>query len=164
MRILFPIFLVFVFPALGQAERPNVVLILSDDQGWGDYGFMGNEIVQTPHLDKLADESLLFEKGYVVAPLCRPSLASIVTGLHPHQHGVVGNDVSPAKRAERDVEDRPVREAFHEHPSLVRFLTMNGYLACQTGKWWEGAGQDGGITHSMTHGDPMRGGRHGDAG
>ncbi|MDF1851968.1 MAG: sulfatase-like hydrolase/transferase [Verrucomicrobiales bacterium] len=165
MRALLLVFLALILsPATAAEDRPNVVLILSDDQGWTDYGFMGHEVVRTPHLDQLAKESLLFEKGYVVSPLCRPSLASIVTGLPPHRHGVVGNDVSPAKRAERDREDRPVREAFHSHPSLIRFLTERGYLAFQSGKWWEGSWKDGGFTHGMTHGDASKGGRHGDAG
>ncbi len=142
-------------------SRPNVVLIISDDQGWRDYGFMGHEVVQTPNIDELARRSLVFEHGYVPAPLCRPSLASIVTGLYPHQHGVVGNDVDPKRRAESDL---PLREQFHRHPSLVRELVANGYLAHQSGKWWEGSYQDGGFTHGMTHGDPARRGRHGDAG
>lgn len=157
--------LAFLLPVLSGAEtRPNVVFILSDDQGWEDYGFMGNDVVRTPHLDALAAESLLFERGYVVSPLCRPSLASMVTGLHPHEHGVVGNDVSPARKRARNAEDRPVRAAFHEMPSLIRFLVERGYLAFQSGKWWEGSWKDGGFTHGMTHGDPVKGGRHGDVG
>lgn len=57
-------------------QRPNVVFLLSDDQGWTDYGFMGHPHIQTPNLDQLAKESVLYERGYVTAPLCRPSLAS----------------------------------------------------------------------------------------
>ena len=57
-----------------------------------------------------------------------------------------------------------MREAFHKHPSFIKALTANGYLAHQSGKWWEGSCQDGGFTHGMTHGDPERGGRHGDDG
>jgi arylsulfatase A-like enzyme len=140
---------------------PNVVLILSDDQGWTDYGFMGHPEVETPHLDRLAATSLVFPRGYVPAPLCRPSLASIVTGLYPQQHGVVANDVDPKKRA---ASDRPLQQQFHRHFSFIRRLTENGYLAHQSGKWWEGSWRDGGFTHGMTHGDPKRGGRHGDAG
>ncbi|MCH2368852.1 MAG: sulfatase-like hydrolase/transferase, partial [Planctomycetes bacterium] len=75
------------------AAKPNIVLILSDDQAWTDYGYMGHSAIQTPHLDKLARRSLLFGRGYVASPLCRPSLASIATGLQPFQHGVTGNDV-----------------------------------------------------------------------
>jgi arylsulfatase A-like enzyme len=145
------------------ADQPaNVVFILSDDQAWTDYGFMGHPDIKTPHLDKLAERSLVFERGYVAAPLCRPSLASMATGLYPFQHGITGNDVEGG--SQRDALDRPVRAAFHEFPNFIKLLTANGYLAHQSGKWWEGSFEDGGFTHGMTHGDPKRGGRHGDAG
>ena len=68
-----------------QDNRPNIVFILSDDQAWSDYGFMGHADIKTPHLDTLASSSLFFDRGYVAAPICRPSLASLVTGLFPHQ-------------------------------------------------------------------------------
>jgi arylsulfatase A-like enzyme len=64
---------------------PDMVFILSDDQAWSDYGFMGHADIKTPHLDTLASSSLFFDGGYVAAPICRPSLASLVTGLFPHQ-------------------------------------------------------------------------------
>lgn len=143
-------------------EPPNIVLILSDDQAWTDYGFMSHPEIRTPHLDRLASRSLVFDRGYVASPLCRPSLASMITGLYPTQHGVTGNDVDARNhRAELDV---PLRMAFHRWPSFIRSLTNNGYLTHQSGKFWEGSFQDGGFTHGMTHGDPKRGGRHGDAG
>jgi arylsulfatase A-like enzyme len=143
-------------------QPPNIVFILSDDQAWTDYGFMGHADIKTPHLDELAARSLIFERGYVAAPLYRPSLASMVTGLYPFQHGITGNDVDGRnKRAELDA---PVRSAFHQYPSFIKLLTANGYLAHQSGKWWEGSWREGGFTHGMTHGDPKRGGRHGDAG
>jgi len=75
-----------------QQDRPNIVFILGDDQHWSDYGFMGSKDVNTPHLDTLAEMSLTFKRGYVAAPICRPSLASMATGLFPHQHGITGND------------------------------------------------------------------------
>ena len=53
------------------ADRPNVVVIISDDQAWTDYGFMGHPVIQTPHLDRLAEHSLVMDRGYVAAPLCR---------------------------------------------------------------------------------------------
>jgi len=151
--------LAIIFAASGCATNrpPNIVFILSDDQAWTDYGFMGHEEIKTPHLDKLSERSLVFDRGYVAAPLCRPSLASMVTGLYPFQHGITGNDVNGRKQ--RAALDAPVREAFHRHPSFIRMLTENGYLTHQSGKWWEGSFQDGGFTHGMT-----RGGRHGDAG
>lgn len=128
----------------------------------GDYPGRTAAVIETPHLDRLTERSLVFEHAYVASPLCRPSLASMATGLFPMQHGVTGNDVDgPNNRAELDI---PVREAFHKHPSFIRSLVANGYLAHQSGKWWEGSYADGGFTHGMTHGDPKRGGRHGDAG
>lgn len=147
---------------LATVAPPNVVVILGDDQAWSDYGFMGHPDIKTPHLDRLAKRSLVFERGYVAAPLCRPSLASMVTGLFPSQHGITGNDVDG--NTNRAALDAPRREAFHKHPSFVKLLTSGGYLAHQSGKWWEGSFADGGFTHGMTHGDPTRGGRHGDAG
>lgn len=143
-------------------ERPNIVFILSDDQAWTDYEFMNHPEIRTPHLDRLASRSLVFDRGYVASPLCRPSLASMITGLYPTQHGVTGNDVDARNnRAELDL---PLRKAFHQRPSFIRLLTENGYLTHQSGKFWEGSFHDGGFTHGMTHGDPKRGGRHGDAG
>lgn len=150
----------FLFSVDG--SKPNVVIIISDDQAWTDYGFMGHPKIKTPNLDKLASQSLLFERGYVAAPLCRPSLASMLTGLYPFQHGVTGNDVDGSnRRAELDI---PLRKQFYNHQNFVRALTDDGYLAHQSGKWWEGSWKDGGFTHGMTHGDPKRGGRHGDEG
>ncbi|TWT77472.1 Arylsulfatase [Posidoniimonas polymericola] len=143
-------------------QRPNIVLILSDDQAWGDYGFMGHEVIQTPNLDRLAASGITYPRGYVAAPVCRPSLASIVTGHYPSRHGVTGNDVQGDH--DRAALDAPLRGEFHKHPSFIRLLSDAGYLTHQSGKWWEGSHQDGGFTAGMTHGDPSRGGRHGDAG
>lgn len=147
---------------LATEQPPNIVLIISDDQAWTDYSFMGHADIKTPHLDKLAQQSMVFERGYVAAPVCRPSLASMATGRFPFTHGVTGNDADGKnERAKKDV---PVKKKFHQFPSFIKLLTENGYLSHQSGKWWEGSFKDGGFTYGMTHGDPTRGGRHGDAG
>jgi arylsulfatase A-like enzyme len=154
-------------------KPPNIVLIISDDQGWNDYGFMGHKTIQTPHLDKLASESVLFTRGYVAAPLCCPSLASIITGLHPHQHKVTSNDPPFNKKGARwdagkwSPERRQLRERIIANftvPTLPKMLAQQGYSSLQTGKWWMGHYSNGGFTHGMTHGDMDRGGRHGDEG
>ena len=122
------------------AERPNIVLILSDDQAWTDYGFMGHPDIKTPHLDKLASSGLRFDRGYVAVPLCRPSLASMVTGQYPVTHGITGNDIIRVRgREARETLDKPMRDRFHQLPSFIKMLTSNGYLAHQSGKWWEGS-------------------------
>jgi arylsulfatase A-like enzyme len=155
-------FACLAFLRAGNVDRPNIVFILGDDQSWKDYGFMGSEVVSTPHIDALAKNGLTFKRGYVAAPICRPSLASMATGLFPHQHGITGNDVFKTNnRAKLDI---PFRQAFHQKPSFIKELVKLGYLAHQSGKWWEGSWKDGGFTHGMTHGDPNRKGRHGDEG
>ncbi|NDH95064.1 MAG: hypothetical protein EBZ13_11165, partial [Planctomycetia bacterium] len=75
-----------------EPARPNVVLILSDDQHWRDYAFLGHQQLRTPALDRLAAESLVFTRGYVPSSLCCPSLASLITGHYPHEHLITGND------------------------------------------------------------------------
>ena len=73
-------------------QPPNIVLIISDDQGWTDYGFMGHQLIKTPHLDQLAKQSVVFRRGYVPTALCRPSLTTLITGRYAHQSLVTGND------------------------------------------------------------------------
>jgi uncharacterized sulfatase len=140
------------------AAPPNVVLIIGDDQAWTDFGFMGHDVIRTPNLDRLAGQSLLFTRGYVPSSLCRPSLATIITGLYPHQHKITSND--PPRGTDRQLMLRHIDAA----PTLPRLLARLGYRSLQTGKWWEGSHQRGGFTEGMTHGDPKRGGRHGDNG
>ena len=82
----------YVCSAQEVTERPNVVLIIGDDQAWGDFGFMGHPVIRTPNLDRLASESLVYTRGYVPSSLCRPSLSTIVTGLYAHQHRITSND------------------------------------------------------------------------
>ena len=137
---------------------PNVVLIISDDQAWTDFGFMGHDVIRTPHLDRLAGQSLVFPRGYVPTSLCRASLASIITGLYPHQHAITGND--PPRGVDRDRMLKHIERA----ETLPERLAEIGYRSLQTGKWWEGNCRCGGFTEGMTHGDRARGGRHGDAG
>ncbi|WP_084422950.1 sulfatase-like hydrolase/transferase [Rubripirellula obstinata] len=158
---------------VANAARPNVVFLLSDDQSWNDYGFMGHPHIQTPNLDQLAKSGILYERGYVTAPLCRPSLASIATGLYPHQTGIRGNDpLMPEGTNRKDKIHKPLSSKLRnrmtapmlEHPSFIRTLKDNGYATLQTGKWWEGDPLDHGFTDAMTHGDIYRGGRHGDRG
>ncbi len=156
------------------AEKPNILVIISDDQGWNDYGFMGHPHIATPALDRLAAQSLTFTRGYSPVPLCRPSLATIATGLYPHQHGVTGNDPAlPVKGVSAQRERlnpkftryyNTIVENFTVRPNFVRDLTSRGYLALQTGKWWEGDPiKNAGFTHAMTAGTG-KGDRHGGAG
>lgn len=159
--------LVFSASLFGQAP-PNVVLIVSDDQAYGDYSFMGHPHIKTPNIDRLAAESLTFRRGYVPSSLCCPSLATILTGRYPHQHKITSNDppLVPGLQGKAYQESEMFlagRQRMNDHmaqvPTLPRILKEHGYLTMQTGKFWQGHYSNGGFTHGMTRGD-----RHGDDG
>ncbi len=174
LRFLSSLALTLALTLPATAAPPNVVMIIGDDQGWTDYGFMGHEHVKTPYLDKLASEGLVFKRGYVPSSLCRPSLATMITGLYPHQHKITSNDPPIPKgltnaQAQKDPGYLKLRAEmiaeFEKSPTLPKLLEKEGYLSFQAGKWWEGNScRCGGFTEGMTHGDPDKGGRHGDEG
>lgn len=178
-----PVLLAGAFSILAQSPvsvaaadtPPNIVYIISDDHSWTDYGFMGHEHIETPHLDKLASQSALFTRGYVPTALCRPALVTFANGLYAHQHRVSGNDPAhlPAMKGDRQAtEKNPTYLALREKliaqtdrfPTVPDLLGEKGYLSHQSGKWWEGNYKRGGFTHGMTRGFPEPGGRHGDDG
>ncbi len=160
--------------AVGE-QPPNIVFIVSDDQAWTDYGFMGHPHIETPSLDRLAKQSAVFSRGYVPTALCRPSLATLITGKYAHQHKISGNDPAlPQSRSGstdqqlESAEYRQLREQLISHidrqSTLPKLLAGQGYVSHQSGKWWEGAFSRGGFTEGMTRGFPKPGGRHGDDG
>ena len=84
-----------ILPAVA-ADRPNILLIVSDDQGWPDLGCIGSKPILTPHLDRLAKEGVRLTNYYVTWPACTPSRGSILTGRHPLRNGLydmVRNDL-----------------------------------------------------------------------
>ena len=75
----------------GIEKKPNFIIILADDLGYGDVGFTGSTQIKTPNIDALADEGVIFTQGYVSAPVCGPSRASFLHGLYPQSTGVLDN-------------------------------------------------------------------------
>ena len=131
-------------------KTPNIVMIIGDDMGWGDYGFMGHEVIKTPNLDRLAKEGTAFVNGYVPTSLCRASLATLLTGLYASQHKICCND--PPKGIDRTQMLPFLRDA----PTIPRLLGSRGYRSFQTGKFWEGHYSNGGFTEGLS-----TNGRHG---
>jgi len=79
--VLSVLFIILVVPVF--AAKPNIVLCMADDLGWGDVGFNGNETVITPELDRMAKAGMRFERFYAAAPVCSPTRGSVLTGRHP---------------------------------------------------------------------------------
>src|SRR5439155_15065589 len=103
------------------AARPNVLLIITDDQGYGDFGFHGNPKIKTPNLDRLARASVELERFYV-SPVCAPTRASLMTGRYNYRTGVTDTYLGCALM-------RP------EEVTLAEMFSAAGYRTAIFGKW-----------------------------
>lgn len=101
-------------------EKPNIILIMADDMGWGDIGFNGNKIVKTPHLDALASDGLVMQRFYSGAPLSSPARASVLTGRNAFRSGIFSANVGMLRR---------------EETTIAEILKKEGYATGIFGKW-----------------------------
>ncbi|SIO44333.1 Arylsulfatase A [Singulisphaera sp. GP187] len=126
------------FAAEEGTKRPNVLLLLADDLGWGDVGFNGRTEWATPHLDRLATRGTTFKRFYTAAVVCAPSRAALMTGKYTIHNGVSRNN-----------DDLPAREV-----TLAEAFKTQGYDTALFGKWHHGQPRDGGKTyvHPMDQG------------
>lgn len=120
----------------GAADRPNILLIMADDQGYGDTAYTGHPLVKTPHLDAMAKAGLRFDRFYAAAPVCSPTRGSVMTGRHPNRFGCFqwGNTLRP------------------QEVTLAEALKNSGYVTGHFGKWHLG---------SVRLGDPVNPGASG---
>src|SRR5436309_3540150 len=84
--------IISVAPVRAEQSRPNIVLILADDLGWGDVGFNGRREWRTPNLDRLARQGMRFTRWYAAATVCAPSRAALMTGKYTIHNGVSTNN------------------------------------------------------------------------
>ncbi|MBT3192343.1 MAG: sulfatase-like hydrolase/transferase [Verrucomicrobia bacterium] len=119
--------------ALPTGERPNVIVILSDDQGWADIGY-NNPRVYTPHLDKLADSGAKLVNHYVM-PQCTPTRVALMTGRYPGRFGKVGLHAT-------NEPSFPLGT-----PTLAKMFQDSGYETFMSGKWHLGSTPDHGPNH-----------------
>lgn len=118
--------LCMVSSILQAAERPNIVFILIDDLRYDTFGYMGHPYVETPHIDGLAEDGMIFHNAFVTTSLCSPSRASFLTGQYMHHHRVVNNsDLMPP-----------------DTRTFPRLLQTSGYETAFIGKWHMGGSSD----------------------
>ena len=105
--------------AAEKAPRPNIVLCMTDDQGWGDVSYNGLKQIQTPALDRMAAEGLRLNRFYAAAPLCSPTRASVLTSRHPNRMACF----TPG---------RPLRT---QEMTIAQAVRQAGYATGHFGKW-----------------------------
>ena len=122
-----------VIPATTAAERPNIILIMVDDMGFSDLGYMGGEI-ETPNIDALAEGGVKFSQFYNSGRCC-PTRATLMTGLHPHQTGIGWMTEPP--NDQRGKTEPPAYQGHLNHScvTIAEALKPAGYATFLTGKW-----------------------------
>lgn len=130
----------FFLPDAGMAQRrPNVILIVADDMGYGDLGCYGQQLIRTPHLDSLAEKGILFTDFYSGTSVCAPSRAALMTGMHTGHTPVRGNfEIKPEGQFPMPDSSFTIAELFRS----------KGYATGGFGKW--------GLGYPGSEGDPMR--------
>jgi uncharacterized sulfatase len=126
-------------PAEAATPRPpNILFVLIDDMGWGDFSCFGNTEAKTPNIDRLAAEGLAFSQFYVNAPICSPSRCALLTGQYPQRWQITSYLNNRADNTRRGVAQWLNPQA----PSLGRTLQSVGYATGHFGKWHLGGQRD----------------------
>jgi len=117
-------------------DQPNIVLVMADDQGLGDMGYMGHPNLHTPHFDAAAGQGIRFDAFYAAAPVCSPTRASVMTGRHPNRMGVFkwGYPIRPQEITRAEI------------------LQQNGYHTGHFGKWHLGSVRPDSLSHPGKNG------------
>ncbi len=105
---------------LNAQERPNIIMIMTDDQGWFDAGFNGNKTIKTPNLDKLASKGVVFDRFYSGSAVCSPTRASVITGRNPLRIGIPDANSGHMKK---------------EEITIAELVKKKGYATGHYGKW-----------------------------
>ena len=122
------VFTFFLLSGIAKSERPNIVLIMADDLGYGDLGCYGHPYAKTPTLDKLASEGTRFTQAYASGPTCMPSRTGIMTG-----------------RCVARFSRRPDDFDFGDRPTVTALLKNSGYATGHFGKWHIGMDRSNGV-------------------
>ena len=145
MYIIPRILLVFFLPLLiascqknsTEATHPNIILIMTDDQGWGDTGYYGHPHLKTPNIDEMASNGVVFNRFYAASAVCSPTRGSVMTGRHPLRYGICGANCGHLRT---------------EEVTIAELGKEAGYVTGVFGKWHLGT-----LTRDTI--DSNRGGR-----
>jgi arylsulfatase A-like enzyme len=146
MRYLLALICSLFLAAVARAERPNVLIILADDLGWMDLSIQGSTFYETPHIDELMRRGMRFDNAYSASPLCSPTRASILTGLHParigltaprghHQPVVLEQNLMSGRPELRWLEADTVTRLNTRYLTLAEVFQEQGYRTGHFGKW-----------------------------
>lgn len=128
MRITLTVILLLLTPLVSlradEPTKPNIVVFLADDMGWGDSATYGHELIKTPNLDKLASQGVKFTQCYSACGVCSPSRSAILTGRTPYRNGVY--------RHLSGKHEAHLRASEITYPKLLKTV---GYETCHVGKW-----------------------------
>ncbi|MFK7778423.1 MAG: sulfatase [Gimesia sp.] len=126
-----------VQPVEASNSKPNIVLFFIDDLGWRDVGFMGSDFYETPHIDRLAQESMRFTSAYSAAPNCAPSRACLMSGQYTPRHGVytVGNPARGNARFRKLIPAKNKTVLADKFVTIADSLSQAGYRCASIGKW-----------------------------
>ncbi|HUV62592.1 MAG TPA: sulfatase-like hydrolase/transferase, partial [Sedimentisphaerales bacterium] len=111
----------------GSSGKPNIILCMADDQGWGDMAYNGHPVLKTPNFDAMAASALRFDRFYAAAPVCSPTRGSVMTGRHPNRFGCFkwGYSLRP------------------QEITIAEALKKAGYITGHFGKWHLGSVRKG---------------------
>lgn len=120
-----------------QNKRPNILIILIDDMGWRDVGFMGSKYYETPVMDSLAAQGMVFTNAYASAANCAPSRACLMTGKWMPRHGIytVGNSDRGKSKDRKLIPIANTETLDPGFKTLAQSLKESGYTTCLAGKW-----------------------------
>lgn len=154
------------------STKPNIIFVLADDLGWMDVGYNGARFYETPHIDRLAKDGLVFDRAYASGPNCSPSRASLLSGMYTPRHRIYtpGNRSKgptkfmrlrvPAWRGKQAVGPPASKLALEPGVvSLAEVLEQVGYATARFGKWHVGPDTQG-FDVSSSDGTPRREAKH----
>jgi arylsulfatase A-like enzyme len=132
----FIILLTIFFGCKKTIERPNIIIIFTDDQGYADVGVFNAEGFETPNLDLMASEGMTFTDFHVASPVCSPSRAALLTGCYPQRVGIPSVLFPEHVNDEWDPAQRSTKTGLNPaETTLAEMLKENGYSTCCVGKW-----------------------------